>query len=396
MKKAKSLSIFSLVLALAFFLLSISSINEARAEAKTLKIGMITSITGPMAPAFKSMIDSVKPTQDLLNQKGGITVNGQKYLLEIVAEDDQSSPANAVSAANRLIQAGVKYLVSPMFLAANIAIARTCEDAKVIRVVSMSSDPVQFGPENPYSFNALQTVYGINPVYDYFVKSYPNAKRIAIISPDDPGITYPKEFVSKVVLEKGLEEVFNERYKIGTQDFYPLLTKALQNKPDAIDLVTSIVPWAAGIISQARELGFAGPIFAPCPVGDINILKKIVKPEYANGFFHGAPDVLSEKMLPIVRELRPMVEKSTNADLLMDNVLLLAAIQPMLQGIKKAQTFDTAQVAVAMESLTTVETPWGKAKWAGKDLGFIDHMIKLENVPLSRIVNGKVEFEFLK
>ena len=73
------------------FLLPIANpcARQAAAETNTLKIGLITSVTGPLAPAMKSIADAAKPAQDLMNQRGGITIKGQKYLIEVDAEDDQ-------------------------------------------------------------------------------------------------------------------------------------------------------------------------------------------------------------------------------------------------------------------------------------------------------------------
>jgi ABC-type branched-subunit amino acid transport system substrate-binding protein len=107
MKTGRSLFVIVCLLSVSLFFLSSSLMQEARAEVKTLTVGLITSVTGPMAPAFKPMYDAVKPTEDLINQRGGITVAGQKYNIKIVAEDDQSSPPGAIAAANRLIQQGI-------------------------------------------------------------------------------------------------------------------------------------------------------------------------------------------------------------------------------------------------------------------------------------------------
>jgi ABC-type branched-subunit amino acid transport system substrate-binding protein len=124
MKKAKSVSVVScLVLVLAVFFLCSSFAKEAAAQAKTLKIGLISSVTGPMAPAFKSELDAAKPTAVFMNQRGVITVGGQKYQIEIVTADDQSSPAGAVAAANKVLQEGVRFIVAPMFMVTNMAIA---------------------------------------------------------------------------------------------------------------------------------------------------------------------------------------------------------------------------------------------------------------------------------
>ena len=86
--------------------------TAAATKEDVLKFGAISSGTGDMAPAFKAMYDSVKPTEDLLNEMGGITIGDTHYTIEIVYYDDQSTTAGGVSAANKLIEDGVKYVVS--------------------------------------------------------------------------------------------------------------------------------------------------------------------------------------------------------------------------------------------------------------------------------------------
>jgi len=108
------------------------AITGSEAAESAVKIGMITSLTGPMAPAFKDLADAAKPTADLLNKRGGITIQGKKYLIEIITEDDQSSPPGAVAATNRLIQQGVKFVLPPLFIPSNMAMTPLAEDAKVL------------------------------------------------------------------------------------------------------------------------------------------------------------------------------------------------------------------------------------------------------------------------
>jgi branched-chain amino acid transport system substrate-binding protein len=396
MKKVKSVWVIScLVSVLVAFSLWSPCTNETAAQTKTLKIGLISSVTGPMAPAFKSELDAAKPVADLVNQKGGITVKGQKYLIEIVTGDDQSSPPGAVSAANKLIQDGIKFVIAPMFMPSNMAIAPICEEAKILRVVPNCADPPPFGSPNRYSFNAEATIYNIPFVYDKLRKIYPQVKKIGILWPDDPGAKMMADMAVEEIKRRGYEIVFNEAYKIPTEDFYPTLTKTLQTKPDAIECLFSIIPWARAIINQSREMGFTGPITAVSSFGDTNILNSMIDPKYAYEICHANPDVTSPKMLPIVRDLGKLVEKEVKEKFNFDHVLTLQALWVILQGIEKAQSLDTEKVVSALETGESIETPYGKGRFSGKDLIGINRLM-IRTIPFSRIVKGgKVEFEFL-
>jgi branched-chain amino acid transport system substrate-binding protein len=396
MKTARSVLVVPcLPLIFALFILSSFSTNEAVAQTKTLKIGLITSVTGPMAPSFKPLVDAAKPAADYLNQRGGITVKGKKYRIEVVTADDQSSPPGAVSATNKLIQDDIKFIVAPLFIPSNRAIAPICEEAKIVRMTPSCADTAPFSPPNRYSFNAESTNYNPPYVYDKLRSIYPQVKRIAIIRPDDPGAKTYADVTEKEIKKRGVEIVFNEAYKIPTEDFYPILTKTMAQKPDAIEMIFGIIPWAKGIIEQSREMGFTGPITAVAAVGDTNLLKSVIDPKYAYDICQANLDVFSPKMLPVVQDLRKLMEKATKEKFDFGHVLTLQAVWIIMQGIEKAQSLDTDKVASALENMKDVETPYGAGKFIGKDLIGIDRLL-FKSIPFSRIVKGgKIEFEFL-
>ena len=395
MKRVKCASGFCcLVLTITFIFLAMSFIKEAAAAEDSFKIGMITSVTGPMAPAFKPMFDAAKPTTTLINQRGGIKVGGRKYNIEIVPEDDQSSPPGAIAAANKLAQNGVRFIIAPMFMPSNLAIAPTTEEAKIIRMKAFGMGPAEVNPDTRYSFYTCASIHNIPFCYDYLEKNYPNVKRIAIIPPDDPGAKVARDLTVKEAKKHGLEIVFHEPFKIPTEDFYPILTKALDQKPDVIDGIVSIIPWMSGLINQSRELGFTGPIFAPCIFGDINIVNSIINKKYAYDIFHGGPDVLSDKMLPIVKDLRKLVEQ-TGGPFMMDSALPLDSVYILMQAIEKAQSFDTDKVVSTIETMDSIDTIWGPGRWGGEEIFGIKHVV-IRPFTFSQIMNGKVEFEFIR
>ena len=396
MKSARSVSIVSCVLlVLASFSFCVLCGGEAAAQTKTLKIGLISSVTGPMAPAFKSELVAATPAAELINQKGGITVNGQKYNIEMVTADDQSSPPGAVAAANKLLQDGIKFIISPMFVPNDMAIAPICEEAKILRVCPNRADPTTFGPPNKYSFNAEASTFNIPYVYAKLGTLYPKVKKVAMIWPDDPGSKVYADMTVKEIKRRGLDLVFNETFKIPTEDFYPILTKALAQKPDEIQCLFSILPFAKGTINQSRELGFTGPINAVASFGDTNMLKDMIDPKYAYDICHASPDVTSPKMLPIVKELRKLVEAETKEKFNFDHVLTLQALMVIVQGIEKAQSFDTDKVVATLETANSIDSPYGKGKFAGKEI-VGQNRLMYRNIPFSRITKGgKVEFEFL-
>lgn len=393
-KRFTSVIIPSILLMLIIFT-STYNCTPAQSEIKTLKIGFINSITGPLSAGFKAVYDAVKPAEAYLNDKGGIKVGNEKYLLEIIAQDDQSTPGGAVAGTQALIQSNVKFILSSLYPPSLQAMTPIAEEAKIISINPMQVDGSIFSKSNRYSFNAFATAYNTYTSYDFLQKNYPNVKKIAIIAPDDPGAHFVLDIVNKEVPKRGLQIVSQELFSFQVQDFYPTITKALGNNPDAIDTTGGILPWANGIIESARQLGFTGPIFCSSVTGDINQLKAMTDPQYCYDFFQAAPDVLSDQMLPIVKNFQTTVEQA-NIPFTMDSVLVLSALLPLIQSIEKAQSLDTDKVIAALEELKSVDTCWGPAQWRGEDLG-LHHMLVVNNPPLSRITkDGNIEFEYLK
>ena len=377
-----------------FILVLFPLTSSLAAEPNVLKVGLITSATGQMAPAFKSLLSAAKPAEDLFNQRGGVTIKGQKYQIKIVTQDDQSSPPGGIAAINRLMQDEVKFTYAPQFAVTNMAISPIAEEAKILRIKGLGIGREEVGPSLRYSFYADADIYTLPVLYNYLVKKYPKAKKIAIISPDDPGGKTIREGAKKEIQKRGLDLVFEEAFKIGSEDFYPILTRALEKKPDAIDMVISIAPWSAALINQARELGFKGPVFATI-LADTNILNSMLNPKYAYDVFHCGADVLSPKMKPIVKDYRALVERQLKTTLNMDHVLLIEAFYPLLQGIEKAQAFETDKVVTALEGMKSIDTIYGPGRMGGEDLFGNNHVVR-GPIGLSRIMNGKVEFQFFQ
>jgi hypothetical protein len=100
-------------------------------------------------------------------------------------------------------------------------------------------------------------------------------------------------------------------------------------------------------------------------------------------------------MTPIVKAYRVIVEKQLKTTFNMDHALVLEGLYPLLQGIEKAQSFDTDKVVATMENMKSIDTIYGPGRMSGQDLFGINHVIYRPPM-ISRIMNGNIEFEFVK
>jgi branched-chain amino acid transport system substrate-binding protein len=369
--------------------------TQTNTEPEVLKIGLVTSISGPMSAAFKGLYDAVEPAKAFYNDKGGITVNGKKYLIDIVAEDDQSSPAGAVAATNKIIQSGIKFMVNPIFPPSLYAVTPLANAAKVLGFTGSGSNHSIYTKENPYSFCCYADAYDEQPFYNYVQKNFPDVKKVALLRADDPAGEIVEGMLEEDLPKRGMKIVANERFVMDTQDFYPIVTKILAAKPDAIEMIISIPPWTAAITTAARDLGFTGPILACASCGDMNVTTAMISPEYSYDIFNAAIDPLSDKLPSITQDFSKLVEQTTGQPFNFDNFMLFNALVPAVEGIVKAQSFDPDTVVTTLENMT-IDSPWGEnAVFKGQEWGY-QHLLTTEKMALTKIVKGgKVEFEYV-
>jgi len=338
--------------------------TAAATKEDVLKIAAISSATGDMATAFKAMYDSVGPTQELLNEEGGLTVGDTHYSIELVFYDDQSTTAGGVTAINKIIGDGIKYVSPPMFMPVNLAIADLCEQNKMMRVKSYGAGNVEVNPQNPFMFFSCAGVSYEASFYDYALEKYPNVKKIAVITPDDPGGATYQELIKKIYAERGIEIVYWEVYPQPSFDFYSILNKALAAKPDAIEELYGIPPCSAALINQSRELGFTGPIFGACTLGDPNIILSMLTPEYAYDVVSRAPEVHSDLMTDRVKKLGEKI-MAAGASFELDSLHLLDACSAIIDAADAAQSIDPEKVVAAIDSGAAegFEGSYGPSVW---------------------------------
>lgn len=387
------LPLLGLLLIVSFLLGAMAGCGNKTTEAKTLKIGVITSMSGDLSGPFKGMADAMKPTQDLYNNKGGITIAGQKYNIELVAYDDQSSAAGAVTAANKAIQDGVKFVIAPVYPVALRAVIPITNEAKVVTFSATQVDPTAFTPEYKYTFNCDMTVFHMGATHAYLQDKYPAVKKIATVAPVDPGVDYIIKMSKEDFAARGLEVVSLESFTPDTQDFYPVLTKTLAKNPDAIQIPGGMPFWVGGTINAARDLGFKGPIFASAIVGGLGDIKALITPGYDYGFFEGCPDVESSKMPQEVQDLNVLVKEQLGHPQNFDNFQVIGALSVCLQGLQKANSLDPDKVVAALEGMTFKSPMGGNGKFI--KLESYIHLGIMDVVAVGTIENGVIGMSYV-
>jgi branched-chain amino acid transport system substrate-binding protein len=361
--------------------------------AKTLKIGVIYSLTGPFSDVEKILRDGTDLAAAWINGKGGITINGEKYTIELIVEDQKGNVDGAVAAATKLVQLdGVKFIVGQCVPDTQIAAASVTEPAKVLRSLAYDSGiPPIMNPDTPYTFiSALSGPDMIPSNYAYLVKAYPNVKTVALMDPDDPGGQFFMAISKQNAEGHGFTVVDTESYPTDTQDFYPLLTKMLAAKPDAIDIGSNSPEGEGSIIKTGRELGFTGPMFSHNQ-GDLYAIRNIAGKDFSYDYFNAGPDIKDPNLPSMFKEIeKRWAAKFGTAQFRLESVSGWDPLWCMTQAMEKAQSLDPTAVAAAWEKMDKIETAWGTGHMGGLQTRGINHLL-VHPLCMSMLDKGEVK-----
>jgi branched-chain amino acid transport system substrate-binding protein len=235
------------------------------AQQKTIKIGFISSFSGPVAAIGNDMRNSFELALDHLGRKvGGMPV-------EVIYEDDQIKPEVGVQKTQKLIESDkVDFMVG--YIWSNVALAslKPLVDSKTITFIT-NAGASQIAGElcSPYVF----TTSWNNDQTPQAVGLYMNQKNVKTAFLIGPNYAAGKDMLEGVASTFKGQIVGRELTAWPNQlDFSAELSKARAAKPDAI---FAFYPGGAGIqfVTQYAQSGMKGqiPLYTAFTIDELSI-----------------------------------------------------------------------------------------------------------------------------
>jgi branched-chain amino acid transport system substrate-binding protein len=356
-----------LLVSVFFILLAITLPAVAFAQ-KTFNFGVLAGLTGFAAAAEVHHRDGVVMVVDYVNNHGGITVKGEKYLLKAFVEDYQSTAEGAKAAAEKLVNDHkVKFIFGSTFPYINITVGAITEPAKIIRGVNYTCEnPAEINAQTPFTFKTNPgSIDGIASSFDYLKEKYPKIKTFSMITPADGGEKYLIPLTEKEGQLRGLKQTDAVTWPHDTVDFYPIMTKALSSQPDSICIVNAYEQVTAQMIKGAREKGFKGLIFMTAYDCAYDIVELAGKNMCAPFFNHSWSQDLNDPLLTPEEKLVITTAKTKFGKFHQWNFWGWNQVMLLKQVIEKAQSFDTTVVADTWRKMETLKTVYGPGKMGG-------------------------------
>ncbi len=258
------------------------------AFAAPVKIGLMAPITGAFASEGQDMKKILDLMVEEVNKAGGI--KGEK--VELIVEDDGSTPRSAATAASRLVAAGVPAVVGTYGSAVTQASQDIYDEAGLVQV-GTGSTSIQLtatGKKRFFRTCPRDDEQGRVAVETLRKLGY---KKVAILHDNS---AYAKgladEAKQNIENGKSADVLFFDALSPGERDYSAILTKIKGVNPDAI-LFTGYYPEAGLLLRQMAGMKWSVPMIGGDATNNADLVK-IAGVEAAAGYRFISPPMPSD------------------------------------------------------------------------------------------------------
>jgi len=355
----------------------------ATPKTETLKVGFLSSMSGPGVMYGVPLWQLAELQRDLINAAGGIKVGDTTYILELVLEDDKFAPEAGVAAVNKLVfQDNVSIILTGFTVAANAAAMPILMENEVVSLSLAGAIPL--GPDTPWYFIVTDNdFFRMAAVARAVVMDKPEIERVVtILTDDEGGHLWAQDFRDTIVPQFTDWEIVEElSYTRGEKDYVSLLTRVLRENPEIIYLSGSSHGECGLILKQARELGYTGAMMFSGAM-DESVLVPVSGAENAYDFYVPAYDWEITPAFTDLLDLYVAEYGEYNA------VFPFAcdAIPVLKQAIEQAGSIDPFEIREALET-GTFDSLLGTGKFSGMNTFGIGHQF-FRPLSVGRFDNG--------
>ena len=253
----------ALVCALALCASLLAACSGSGGESGTVKVGAILPMSGAQADLGATWQKGIRLAVDVVNEDGGIKINGEERKLEVKFIDTESTPNGAQRAVHDLLADGTKFWLGPA-LSANFATAYGTikgTDTQLVLTPSAASEAF-LAPGNNLLFKVgiAQTGTGVQKFADFLVDEY-SPKTAAVFQPQTPTGDILGDGLVKALEAKGVKVVYKNKYDATVTDYTPFISAIRAKKPDIV-VGPYIDAYMAAMMDQAVQVGYTQPVFA--------------------------------------------------------------------------------------------------------------------------------------
>jgi branched-chain amino acid transport system substrate-binding protein len=202
-----------------------------------LKIGVLGVMSGAAASWGLVMKYSAEAIAKMFNDEGGVLIDGKRYKVEVISFDEKLDPRLAKTSMERLVyQEKIKYIIGTNTDDTTASSQPVLEAGGAVNITYGFAKDL-FRAPHYNTILGMPTPYTTAPIiYKYMMDSY-KVKTIAFVARNDADALYERTEGMEAAQNIGLKILSSkDTYEPGTTDFFPVMTKVLDGKPDLIEL----------------------------------------------------------------------------------------------------------------------------------------------------------------
>lgn len=355
-----------------------SDAKEANSE-NVIKIGYISNLGWATA---LDTLNAIELKVKMLNEAGGLNVNGTSYTVELVSYDSNNDQATMTAAANRLIyEDEVQYICTDGTLVDSII--PITEENKVLLCTSALSNEI-FDTDYSYSFQTCANNSGVASTFGWMADKYPDKTSVAIAYADNEMGNMALGLFGPSIEKAGLEASFIS-YPDSTTDLSSLGTKIRTESPSWFLAVGGTMqPYAA-----VYNAGYDGQFYYTTASSTASILQEL-SVEQAEGLIAQADATeFEEPPTPAGVELRKAwIEEY--GEWTYPSISFATSFYCILAAIEEAGTLDTTELANHLAQGFSWDAPTGYYKLVSRpDLGNDRTVDSVQTIYMKQIVKGE-------
>jgi branched-chain amino acid transport system substrate-binding protein len=224
----------------------------ALAQGAPIRIGTLTPLTGAGGPYGPAMVKAVKAVVDEVNAAGGVL--GRK--IELISEDDQTSPEAGVRAARKLIDVDkVSAILGTWASSVTTAVAPLCWESKTFLCTTSGADSITQLPHQGFLIRTQPNTTLQGRKFGEFCIAE-KAKRVFFLTPQTPFAKSQFDNISAAVKAAG-GEAATLIYDDKKPAYRTEVDEVMRFKPDAI-IFGGYTPDTAVMLKDLYRADFKG------------------------------------------------------------------------------------------------------------------------------------------
>ncbi len=370
--------------------------EEAPAEAapagdNVLRIGALINTTGWFASIDYNNQIEMETLCKYYNDQGGIDIGGTKYQIELVVEDGGSDAEGIRSAAQRLVDQGIQYVVETNDFWVEGAID-IFENAHVMNIMAQNNmNHGVMNAETQYSYSFSDACTSQFPAaLDVIKENYPEVKSV-VYACDDNGVNEEQAALVKENAERvGLEYIDSPVIYDGeSTDFSSIALKIVNSGADCF-IGNGTPDNIAALLKEVRSAGSDMVCAAVITLGPGVLVGGSGIADLSGAFTFGSDIATPEHNTDTFNEIYKLfVETYGEDNATAWNGAALDCLYNLLQLMQGAGSTDVEAVRTYFDGVDTVETLFGTGVRCGQETFGNTHLIAHPSHAM-KVENGEV------